>query len=75
MADIRHYSNAFRKEIPIEVREVSKLKNLSIWTELGRGEIQKRLNKFVDNYAQWLDRQRIKAKKDIDSERLYNPLL
>lgn len=73
--NIRHYSNAFRDKIPVEVREVSKLKNLSIWTPLSRGEIQQRLYLFVDSYAQWLREQRAKAEQNVANERLYTPLL
>ncbi|GHB83888.1 helicase-related protein [Persicitalea jodogahamensis] len=73
--DIRHYSNAFRNEIPTEVREVSKLKNLSIWTSLSRVEIQQRLSRFVDSYEDWLNKQRTKAEEDISNKELYNPLL
>ena len=73
--DIKHYSNDFRCGITSEVREITKLRNLSIWTPLNQEVVQQRLHEFVDSYGQWLEEQRTKARQKPTHARLYDPIL
>jgi len=55
--DIKHYSNEFKKDFPEELKEITELKKLSIWTELDKSTIIQKLKLFADEYKKWIIEQ------------------
>lgn len=55
--DIKNYSNAFKDNFPKELRDITELKNLSIWTELDKSTIIKKLKLFAQEYKDWIIEQ------------------
>ncbi|GAB1452735.1 hypothetical protein MASR2M47_27910 [Draconibacterium sp.] len=52
--DIKNYSNEFKKDFPEELKEITELKKLSIWTELDKTTIIQKLKLFADEYKKWI---------------------
>ncbi len=61
--DIKNYSNDFRAGFPEYLKEIALLKNLSIWTSLGRKEIIEKLKLFAQEYKTWIVEQNKTAVK------------
>lgn len=55
--DIKNYSNDFRKNFPEDLKEVARLKNLSIWTSLSKNEIIQKFKLFAQEYKNWIVKQ------------------
>ncbi len=84
--DIKNYSNDFRKDFPEDVKAITSVKQLSIWTEYSKEQIVAKLKLFTAEYLNWI----IKQKKNIptnkehikifegiieDQEKTYNRLI
>jgi hypothetical protein len=52
--DIKNYSNKFKEDFPDNLKEITQLKKLSIWTDLNKNEIVEKLKLFVDEYQKWI---------------------
>lgn len=52
--DIKHYSNSFKDDFPEQVKDITSLKNLSIWTELDKKTIITKLKQFANEYLNWI---------------------
>lgn len=55
--DIKNYSNAFKDTFPTELKEITELKKLSIWTDLDKNTIIQKLKLFVKEYKNWITTQ------------------
>ncbi|GAA0884982.1 helicase-related protein [Sphingobacterium siyangense subsp. cladoniae] len=51
--DIKNYSNAFKDTFPKELKEITELKQLSIWTDLDKSTIIQKLKLFAQEYKNW----------------------
>ncbi|MCK4662280.1 MAG: hypothetical protein KAT68_05405 [Bacteroidales bacterium] len=56
--DIKNYSNKFKDDFPENLKEITQLKKLSIWTDLSKNEIVEKLKLFVDEYQKWIVKQK-----------------
>jgi len=52
--DIKNYSNAFKDTFPTELRDITELKKLSIWTDLDKSTIIQKLKLFANEYKNWI---------------------
>ncbi|MFT4073254.1 MAG: helicase-related protein [Dysgonamonadaceae bacterium] len=55
--DIKNYSNAFKDSFPQELKEITELKKLSIWTDLDKSTIIQKLKLFAEEYKNWITTQ------------------
>lgn len=55
--DIKNYSNAFKETFPSELKEITELKKLSIWTDLNKSTIIQKLKLFAEEYKGWITEQ------------------
>lgn len=55
--DIKNYSNAFKDDFPDDLKEITELKKLSIWTDLEKPVIIQKLKLFVNEYKSWINKQ------------------
>ncbi len=55
--DIKNYSNAFKETFPSELKEITELKKLSIWSDLDKSTIIQKLKLFVNEYKKWITEQ------------------
>lgn len=55
--DIKNYSNAFKDTFPSELKEITELKKLSIWTDLDKTTIIQKLKFFAQEYKNWITEQ------------------
>lgn len=55
--DIKNYSNAFKDSFPAELKEITELKKLSIWTDLDKSTIIQKLKLFAEEYKNWITAQ------------------
>lgn len=62
--DIKNYSNAFKDTFPSELREITELKKLSIWTDLDKSTIIQKLKLFVQEYKHWITEQEKTSAED-----------
>lgn len=73
--DISNYSNDFRKDFPEEVKEITLVKNLSIWSDLSQEKVIEKLNLFANAYKVWIEQQKKSAEKEKNFEIIYTPIL
>lgn len=52
--DIKNFSNDFRSEFPDDLKDITELKKLSIWTDFTKSEIVQKLNDFANEYQKWI---------------------
>ncbi|WP_374440286.1 helicase-related protein [Epilithonimonas sp.] len=52
--DIKNYSNAFKDTFPPELKEITALKKLSIWSDLDKSVIIQKLKLFAKEYKDWI---------------------
>lgn len=55
--DIKNYSNAFKENFPENLKDITELKNLSIWTDLEKSTIIQKLKLFAQEYKGWISQQ------------------
>jgi hypothetical protein len=55
--DIKNYSNAFKDDFPENLKDITELKNLSIWTDLDKSTIIQKLKLFAQEYKGWISKQ------------------
>ena len=55
--DIKNYSNAFKEDFPENLKDITELKNLSIWTDLDKSTIIQKLKLFAQEYKGWISKQ------------------
>ncbi|MDM1328789.1 helicase-related protein [Myroides odoratimimus] len=55
--DIKNYSNAFKEDFPENLKDITELKNLSIWTDLDKSTIIQKLILFAQEYKGWITKQ------------------
>lgn len=55
--DIKNFSNAFKEGFPQELKEITELKKLSIWTDLDKSTIIQKLKLFAQEYKNWISEQ------------------
>jgi hypothetical protein len=55
--DIKSFSNEFKKDFPEELKSITELKKLSIWSDLNDNQIIEQLYLFVNEYQKWIDKQ------------------
>ncbi|AWL78488.1 helicase [Capnocytophaga canimorsus] len=72
--DIKNYSNAFRETFPNELKEITELKKLSIWSDLEKSAIIQKLTRFADEYKKWITEQE-KTKADDSYQKSLNTIL
>ena len=48
--DIKNYSNAFKEDFPENLKDITELKKLSIWTDLDKSTIIQKLKLFAQEY-------------------------
>ena len=56
--DIKNYSNKFKDDFPKNLKNITQLKKLSIWTDLTKEQIIKKLILFVNEYQKWIIEQK-----------------
>ncbi|WP_074406153.1 helicase-related protein [Aquimarina megaterium] len=52
--DIKNYSNSFRDDFPEELKDITSLKELSIWTDFNKDTIIEKLKQFANQYQNWI---------------------
>ncbi len=72
--DIKNYSNAFRDTFPQELKDITELKNLSIWTALDKNTIIQKLKLFAQEYKNWITDQE-KTNADENYKKSLNGIL
>lgn len=55
--DIKNYSNSFKDTFPADLKEITELKKLSIWTDLDKPTIIQKLKLFAKEYKNWITEQ------------------
>lgn len=55
--DIKSYSNEFKEDFPEDLKSITELRKLSIWSDLNNDEIIDKLFLFVNEYQKWIDKQ------------------
>ncbi|MBW1619828.1 helicase-related protein [Empedobacter falsenii] len=55
--DIKNYSNAFKEDFPENLKDITELKKLSIWTDLDKQTIVQKLKLFAKEYKGWISKQ------------------
>lgn len=55
--DIKSYSNEFKEDFPEDLKSITELRKLSIWSDLNNDEIIDKLYLFVNEYQKWIDKQ------------------
>ena len=55
--DIKNYSNAFKEDFPENLKDITELKKLSIWTDLDKSTIIQKLKLFAQEYKGWILKQ------------------
>ncbi|GAA6768675.1 helicase-related protein [Flavobacterium sp. CGRL1] len=55
--DIKNYSNEFRDDFPENLKDITELKKLSIWTDLKKENIIDKLKLFANEYQKFIERQ------------------
>jgi superfamily II DNA/RNA helicase len=73
--DISNYSNDFRTDFPEQVKDITLVRKLSIWTDLSQEQVIQKLNLFANAYKDWIETQNATAKKEKQYESIYNPIL
>jgi len=56
--DIKNFSNDFRDDFPKDLQDITELKKLSVWTDLSKAEIIKKLTTFAHKYQDWITEQK-----------------
>ncbi len=72
--DIKNYSNAFKETFPSELKEITELKKLSIWTDLDKSTIIQKLKLFANEYKKWITEQE-KTNADDNYKKSLNTIL
>lgn len=62
--DIKNYSNDFKETFPSELKEITELKKLSIWTDLDKSTIIQKLKLFAEEYKGWITEQEKTSAED-----------
>lgn len=55
--DIKNYSNAFKVDFPENLKDITELKKLSIWSDLDKSTIIQKLKLFAQEYKNWITEQ------------------
>lgn len=55
--DIKNYSNAFKEDFPENLKDITELKKLSIWSDLDKSTIIQKLKLFAQEYKNWITEQ------------------
>lgn len=55
--DIKNYSNAFKDTFPTNLKDITELKRLSIWTDFDKSTIIQKLKLFAKEYKNWIAEQ------------------
>lgn len=72
--DIKNYSNSFKDTFPADLKEITELKKLSIWTDLDKPTIIQKLKLFAKEYKKWITEQE-KTKAEDNYESSLNTIL
>jgi hypothetical protein len=72
--DIKNYSNAFKETFPNELKEITELKKLSIWSNLDKSTIIQKLKLFANEYKKWITDQE-KTNADENFKKSLNTIL
>lgn len=56
--DIKNYSNKFKDDFPENLKEITQLKKLSIWSDLAKEDVIRKLKLFVGEYKKWIIKQK-----------------
>jgi len=72
--DIKNYSNAFKEDFPENLKGITELKNLSIWTDLDKPTIIQKLKLFAQEYKGWITKQEQTEADDNYEKSLYTIL-
>lgn len=73
--DIKNYSNAFKETFPSELKEITELKKLSIWTDLDKSKIIQKLKLFVNEYKDWIKTKQETTEADDNYKKSLNTIL
>jgi len=71
---VRNVSNDFR-EGEQYLKEIAKIKNLSIWTEWQPDELCDKLEQFIGAYQNWINEQQEKVNKDTKYSKYGNEII
>lgn len=73
--DIKNYSNTFKDDFPEELKNITELKKLSIWSELSKEEIIDRLKLFANEYKTWIDVKQMPTQADNQYKKYLDTIL
>lgn len=73
--DIKNYSNAFRDNFPESLKDITELKNLSIWTTLDKPTIIQKLKLFANEYNDWIKTKQESTDADDNYKKSLNTIL
>jgi hypothetical protein len=73
--DISNYSSKLRNDFPDNARDITIVRNLSIWSDLTQENVIEKLNLFAYAYKFWIEQQKITAEKEKNFENIYTPIL
>lgn len=73
--DIKNYSNAFRENFPENLKDITELKKLSIWTDLDKSTIIQKLKLFANEYKDWIKTKQETTDADDNYKKSLNTIL
>jgi len=71
---VRSVSNNFRHENQ-HLKEIAKVKNLTVWTEFSRELICDKLTEFVNAYSNWIESQKQKSQSENQFKEIANDII
>jgi hypothetical protein len=69
--DIKNYSNDFNKDFPENLKDITEIKKLSVWTNFSKPEIIEKLKLFADEYNNWI----LTKQKTVETEQNFKGIL
>lgn len=73
--DIKNYSNSFRYDFPEDLKDITELKKLSIWSELDKKTIIEKLKLFANEYQNWIKTKQEPTKAESNYQESLNTIL
>ena len=73
--DIKNYSNDFNKSFPENLKDITEIKKLSIWTDFSKHEIIEKLKLFANEYNTWIITKQKTVKTEREFQNIFNSII
>ena len=73
--DIKNYSNDFNKYFPENLKDITDIKKISIWTDFDKSEIIEKLKLFADEYNKWIATKQKKISVEQNFQTIFNSII